>query len=158
MTKRLSEPGAAHVRAGSQLLQLRPRVSKTRSASISRARNAEEARKGNQRALRHGINADVLNLPYVADEVALIYATHRHLDPIEDFRLVELTALAHVAHRRAQLAIEKEGMTTTLVRYEADLGKRLERFLARIHDRNLERARAAEQADTLDLRAYRVKA
>lgn len=156
MTKRLSEPGAAHARAGSHLLQLRPRASKTRSASVSRARNAEEARKGNQRALKHGINADVLNLPFVADEVALTFATYRFLDPIEDYRLVELVALAHVAHRRAQLAIASEGMTATLTRYESDLGKRLERGLQRVHERNIERARAREQADTLDLRAYRV--
>ncbi len=68
---------------------------------------------------------------------------------------MELCAIAHVQHRRAVQAIEEQGMTTTLVRYEADLGKRLERHLQAIHDRDRQRHRDAQKRQTLDLAQYK---
>lgn len=154
MTKPLSEPGAEHVHVGGELRQIKPRPSSTRSESLRRASLRRSAMAGNQRALKFGINAEVHNLPEVAMEVELIYATHEHLHPLEDFRLVELTATTHVKHRRALLGIEKEGMTPTLTRYEMDTGKRLERLERAVHERNVMRMRARQREEAVDLSAY----
>lgn len=132
------------------------RPSLTRAASNRRVRLVQEAKRGNVNALRSGIHAEVANLDYVSDELATIYATHPHLEPLADRRLVELLAIATIQHRRAVLAIEREGPDANLTKWEANLGARVERHLQRIHERNIERARATERAATLDLRAYRV--
>jgi hypothetical protein len=105
--------------------------------------------------MTHGINSVVYAAPDIADEAAMIYATHPFLDPIADRRLVELTAVAHVQHGKAVRALEEQGYTTTLVRYESDLGKRLERHLQAVHDRDRQRQRDAKRRQTLDLAQYK---
>ena len=158
MTKPIPPSGVARVHLGGDVVTLRTRPSLTRSASSRRARLRQEALKGNDRALKHGINADLLNLPHVADEVALIYAVNPDLHPLQDLRLVELCASTQVAHRRALIAIEKDGMDPTLLRYEGNLGARLERHLAAVHERAQQRRREARQAEAVDLSGYRPKA
>ena len=134
---------------------IRRAPSKTRSRSVSRALLKRSAELGKPSALAHGINSFIYNQPDFADELALIFASHPHLDRVQDYRLVELCAIAHVQHRRAVQALEEQGMTTTLVRYESDLGKRLERHLQAIHERDRERRREAQQRQTLDLTQYK---
>ena len=54
----------------------------TRSASSRRRRLVQELQRGNTRALKHGVFGEVSNFPDVATELALIFASHNHLDPI----------------------------------------------------------------------------
>ena len=137
-------------------LRRKPRPSLTRAASNRRVRLVQEARRGNVNALRSGIHAEVANLPHVADEIATVYATHDHLEPLADYRLVELLAIATVQHRRAVLAIEREGLDPNLAKWESNLGARVERHLRAVHERNAQRAREHDTARSLDLSSYRV--
>lgn len=141
---------------GGDVVELRPRPSATRSASSRRVRLVQEAKRGNQNSMRSGIHSEIQNLPHVADEIATVYAVHPHLDRLADFRLVELLAVATISHRRAVLAIERDGLDANLAKYESNLGARVERHLERVYARNAERARsAAADAAKPDLAKYR---
>lgn len=129
-------------------------VGPTRKPGISRARRVEELRKGNANALKHGVFADVLNLPDVDREAALIFAARPALDPIRDRRLVEHLASAAVSRARALIAIERDGMTATLTSYERNLSGTCERLERAVHDRERERLAAARERPA-DLSAYR---
>ena len=126
----------------------------TRSASARAQRLREEALKGNARAMRSGIFAEVSNRPDVANEIALIFATHSHLDPLADRRLVEALALALVQQRRAIVAMQTEGMTSILTSYESRLAALSERLERAVHERDQQRAAAKGKAGAVDLSRY----
>jgi hypothetical protein len=104
--------------------------------------------------VKTGIHATILNAPDVADEVALTFATHPHLDPIADFRLVEQLALAAVKYGRAVLAMETAGWTAQLIAAARDFGNRAERLERAVHQRERERIADHTRA-VVDLSDYR---
>jgi len=101
----MAEPLPAIIRASHDLAAPVRGASVTRSASVKRARAVQEVLRGNVRAFRHGIFADVLNGPDVQTEVALTYAARPLLDPIADRRLVELLATTNVQRQRCLVAM-----------------------------------------------------
>lgn len=124
--------------------------------AISRARRTAEALRGNQRALRHGVFARVALEQDVATEIALTYAVRPALLPLEDYRLVEDLAIVRVRHRRAIEAINADGPTANLTKWESNLGARAERLERAVHERAAQRAREqAAGASRPDLSAYR---
>jgi allophanate hydrolase subunit 1 len=104
--------------------------------------------------MRSGIFAEVSNRPDVANEIALIFATHPHLDPLADRRLVEALALALVQQRRAIVAMQTEGMTSILTSYESRLAALSERLERAVHERDQQRAAAKGKAGAVDLSRY----
>lgn len=138
------------------LADARPSVNATRSVSSSRSRRRAEALRGNVLALKHGVFADVANARDVAVEIDLIFATHAHLDPLADRRLVESLAVASVHYARATQAIDREGWQQQLIAAARDFGNRAERLERAVHERERERAKAAQTvASAADLDAYR---
>ena len=134
-----------------------PMRRKTRPGA-SRVRRVQELQRGNTRALRHGVFADVLNAPDVATEVALIYAARPSLDPIRDSRLVELLATTNVQRHRAIAAMERDGLSQQLTSYDSRLAALVERLERAVHERERERIRDQRtQASHLDLSQYRRK-
>lgn len=130
------------------------RPSATRSASSRRRRLIQEAGKGNTNALKSGIHADVLNTTAVADEIAVTFATHPHLDSIADYRLVEQYSLATVRYARACIAIEADGWSATLIAAARDFGNRAERLERAVHQRERERI-ADHTRSVVDLSAFK---
>lgn len=130
-------------------------ASLTRSANASRARHVQEAKRGNVNALRHGAFATVQAWPDVSTETALIFATRPALDPIRDRRLVELLATSNVQRQRTLLAIEAEGMSSTLTSYESRLAALVERLERSVHERERERERERRAAEVEPLDKYR---
>jgi hypothetical protein len=102
-------------------------------------------------ALRSGIFAEVSNRPDVANEIAVLYATHPHLDPLADRRLVEALALALVQQRRAIVAMQTEGMTSTLTSYESRLSALAERLERAVHERDRERSPSRSAASSEEI-------
>ena len=126
----------------------------TRSASARRTRLRQEALRGNTNAMRSGIFAEVSNRPDVANEIALIFATHPNLDELADRRLVEELAISLVQRRRVFLAMQTEGFTAVLTSYEARIGPLCERQERAVHDRDQQRAAAKGKAGAVDLSRY----
>lgn len=127
-------------------------IGRQRRPGASRVRRVQELHRGNVRALRHGVFAEVLNRPDVATEAALIFAARPSLDPIRDARLVELLATTNVQRQRAIAAMERDGMSAQLTSYDARLAALVERLERAVHERERERlkdARATEQAADL---------
>ena len=114
-------------------------MSRKRRPGASRVRRVQELQRGNTRALRHGVFAEVLNAPDVATEVALVYAGRPALDPIRDTRLVELLATTNVQRQRAIAAMQREGMSQQLTSYDARLAALVERLERAVHERERER-------------------
>lgn len=145
-------------RYGGDLTPLKPRPSATRSASLSRARTVQEAKRGNVNALRHGVFARIANAQDVATETAIVFAANADLDPISDHRLAEALAIATVQHARAVLAIDEKGYQPTLVAAARDFGNRQERLERAVHERNRERSREKKASEAVDLSRYRPQA
>lgn len=132
----------------------RRKPSATRSASVSRARRVELLGQGRPGAWRHGTFGVVGNAQDVSTEHALIIAAHPALDPVVDHRLVEDLALARVQRNRALIAIEAEGMTSTLTSYLARLMPLVERLERAVHERARDRVRDFRRRPLVDLAAY----
>jgi hypothetical protein len=130
----------------------------TRSASNRRTRYVQEAKKGNVNGLRHGAFATVQAWPDVSTETMLIFATRPALDPLRDRRLVELLATSNVQRQRTLLAIEAEGMTSTLTSYESRLAALVERLERAVHERERERIQEHKAATAVPLDQYRPRA
>ena len=126
------------------------------SESGVRARAVREAKRGNTNSLRHGVFARVALEVDVAVEVALTFTIRPTLDPLADFRLVEDLAVVRVRHRRALEAINAEGPTANLTKWESNLGASSERLERAVHERAAQRAKETAQATARpDLTAYR---
>lgn len=130
------------------------RPSLTRSQSARRQRLVEELRKGRPNSWKHGVFSEVAAWPDVATEIALTFAAHPSLSPIEDARLVELLATTNVQRHRALLAIERDGMSPQLTSYDSRLAALVERLERAVHERALERAKTAAASNAVDLAKY----
>jgi len=131
-----------------------PRPSATRSISNRRSRRVELIRQGRPGAWQHGTFSVVANAADVSVEHALVLASHPTLDPVADHRLIEDLCLARVQRNRALLAIEAEGMSTTLTSYLARLMPLVERLERAVHERARERVKDFRRRPLVDLAAY----
>lgn len=130
----------------------------SRSSAMHVRRTREEAARGNQNALRHGVWADVLRQPDVAAEVELTFALHPSLDRLLDARLVQHYAVTSARLQALHLAIDRDGFTAILTSFEARMGPLLERLERTVQERAAQREReAAALAGTVDLLRYRPK-
>jgi len=121
-----------------------------RSVAASRSRRAwEVANRNSQAALQHGCFAVTANERDASVEVALLYATHPGLDALADRRLVEQLALASVQHRRALIAVEADGLTSTLTSYVTRLAALIERLEAKVHQREQDRIATMRRGDSM---------
>lgn len=131
-------------------------MSRQRRPGASRVRRVQELYRGNARALRHGVFAQVLNAPDVATEAALIFAARPSLDLIRDARLVELLATTNVQRQRAIAAMERDGMSSQLTSYDARLAALVERLERAVHERERERIKEARTSEhAADLSRFR---
>lgn len=128
----------------------------------SARRRVEELLRGNTRALRHGVQAQVLNRPDVMVEVALIFAARPALDPIRDARLVEQLATVTVQRARClealgdRLADLDRQQLSTLTSYDGRLSPLQERLERAVHEREQLRIRERTDAERRgDLGRYR---
>jgi len=133
---------------------VRRKPSATRAVSNARTRRVELIRQGRPGAWQHGTFSVVANAADVSVEHALVLASHPTLDPVADHRLIEDLCLARVQRNRALLAIEAEGMSTTLTSYLARLMPLVERLERAVHERARERVKDFRRRPLVDLAAY----
>ena len=133
-------------------------VSSARSIAASRARRRSDLMKGNTISLHHGCFAVTANERDAAVEGDLIFVAHPALDAVADLRLVEQLALASVQHRRALIAIEREGLTSLLTSYVIRLGQLVERLERAVHDRERERIAQMRRGESMVIQLQRPKA
>jgi len=134
---------------------VRRKPSATRAVSNARTRRVELLGQGRAAAWRHGTFATVGNSADVTIEHALIIAANPSLDPIIDHRLVEDLALARAQRNRAMIALESEGMTSTLTSYLSRLMPLVERLERAVHERARERVKDFRARPLVDLSQYR---
>lgn len=145
-----SEPLSQRPAAGGET------ATRRRKPGISRARRVEELLRGNVRAWRHGIFAEVAVRPDVEIEVGLIFAARPSLDPLRDTRLVEQLAMVSLRCRRVHLLIDEQGPTQLLTSYDAKLSPLAERLERAVHEREQLRIRARDETSrSSDLARYR---